>query len=140
MMYPDYKKHAEAQSNPAGLPKSNPDTPPAKVLPLCSKCYCVVWKGASHNCTKVQKQANLVGFVKATSSKTKGKVTSTVLRSICTETGVTLRGGKLTLATGGAPIDLHIGNPRRQVKKPRFTLESLKRLQAATNVSDRTIK
>ena len=139
-MGPEHKQHTEAHSNPLGAPKSTPDTPPARSLPLCSKCYCFVSKGVSHLCSKVQKQENLADFLKATSNRTKGKVTSTILKSLCSETGVTTQGGTVSLCTGGTPLPVQGGKSRKLTKVPRFTLESLKRLQAQNNFSDRTTK
>ena len=130
----------KAQSNPVGAPKSKPESPPARLLPLCSKCFCVINKGVYHPCTKTQKQTNLAGFVKSNSGRTKGKITSNVLKSMCSEAGVSTGGGTISLKTGGRPITVKVGNPQKAPKIPKFTHESLKRLQAANNFSDRAIK
>ena len=90
--------------------------------------------------TKKNRQENLAGLVKATSAKSKNKVTSDILKSICSESGVTLRGGELKLSTGGKPLEVKVGNPQNPPKRPRFSHESLKRLQAAYNFSDRATK
>ena len=82
----------------------------------------------------------MAGLVKATSAKSKNKVTSEVLKSICSESGVTLRGGEIKLGTRGKPLAINVGNPQIPPKKARFSHDSLKRLQAAFNFSDRVTK
>ena len=89
---------------------------------------------------KVKKQETLAELVKSNSLKSKSKVTSDVLKSICSDSGVSLRGREVKLSTGGKPLQVKIGNPQYPPKKPRFTHESLKRLQASYNFSDRAIK
>ena len=89
---------------------------------------------------KNQKQANLVEMVKSSSIKSKSKVTSEVLKNICSDSGVTLKGGEIKLSTGGKPLPVKIGTPQNKPKTPRFTHESMKRLQAAYNFSDRATK
>ena len=140
MLIGDYKKHVKEQSNPVGAPKIVAISPPGRCLPVCSKCLSIMSKGISHVCTKTMKQQNLANLVKSNSVKSKSKVTSEVLKSICSESGVTLKGGDIMLATGGKPLPVTIGNPPNLLKKPRFTHDSLKRLQAAYNFSDRAIK
>ena len=93
MTMAEHNSHAKKQSNPVGAPKICAISPPARCLPLCSKCYSIVSKGVSHICKKSTKQENLADIVKSTSAKSKSKVTSDVLRSICSQSGVTLRGG-----------------------------------------------
>ena len=67
-------------------------------------------------------------------------MTSNILKDICSETGVSKSGGVVSLATGGAPLPVQVGTSKQKAKVPRFTIESLKRLQAAHNFSDRTTK
>ena len=140
MVTDDYKKHMKVHSNPVGAPKIMAVSPPGRCLPVCSKCLSIKSKGVSHICTKTKKQENLAELVKSNSLKSKSKVTSDVLKSICSESGVSLRGGEVKLSTGGKPLQVKIGNPQYIPKKPRFTHDSLKRLQASYNFSDRAIK
>ena len=136
----DQQKHTAEQSNPMGYPKTKLVSPPARTIPVCSKCFSMIGKGVPHNCTKVQRQENLSTYVKSTSTKSKGKVTSNILKDICSETGVSKSGGVVSLATGGAPLPVQVGKSKQKAKDPRFTIESLKRLQAAHNFSDKTTK
>ena len=100
----------------------------------------MVHKGYGHLCTKTKKQENLAGYVKSNSARTKGKITSNVLKSICSDTGVSTGGGTVSLKTGGKAFPVKVGNPQKPPKVPKFTHESLKRLQAANNFSDRATK
>ena len=136
----EYRSHAKEVTNPLGAPKIVAISPPGRCLPVCSKCFSIVSKGVSHICKKTRKQANLAEMVKSSSIKSKSKVTSEVLKDICSDPGVTLRGGEIKLSTGGKPLPVKIGTPQNIPKTPRFTHESLKRLQAAYNFSDRATK
>ena len=139
-MGPQYQKHLDNHSNEIGAPTTNKVSPPARVIPVCSKCFGLISRGVTHNCTKVQRQNNLAGIVKSSSGRSKGKVTSHLLKSICSETGVTHSGGTLSLNTGAAPLLVKVGNAKRMAKSPRFTIEDLKRLQTAHKFSDRATK
>ena len=97
-------------------------------------------KGVPHHCTKVQRQENLAHFVKSSSIKSKSKVTSHMLKDICVDSGVSHSGGSLSLTTGGAPLPVQVGKAKQKAKVPRFTLDGLKRLQSANNLSDRVTK
>ena len=94
-------------------------------------------QGFPHHCTKVQRQENLAHYVKSNSMRSKSKVTSSVLKDICMETGVSHSGGSVSLSTGGAPLTVQVGKAKQKPKVPRFTLDGLKRLQSANNLSDR---
>ena len=98
MMGPKYQKYEAQQSNKVGTPKIKNITPPAKAIPVCSKCFSMLAKGLPHHCSKVQKQENLANLVKSSSVKSKGKVTN-VLKDICMDTGVSHSGGSLNLHT-----------------------------------------
>ena len=85
---------------------------------------------------------NLAGIVKSRSKKSKGKVVSTSLKSIFEDEGA-YRGGSTTLPTGGKPIKVTMGSLTNRIfthKKPRWSHDSLKRLQSTMNLSDRAIK
>ena len=82
---------------------------------------------------------NLAGIVKSRSKKSKGKVVVSSLKSIFNDQGVDQRGGTVSLPTGGPPVQVTLA--RKLTKKsPRWSHDSLKRLQAAMNLSDRAIK
>ena len=123
-----------------GLPKLLPSLNPRRCLPVCNKCYSIVSKGVSHICKKTQKQSNLAEMVKSSSLRSKSKVTSEVLKNICSDLRVTLKGGEIKLSTGGKSLPVKVGAPENLPKTPRFSHDSLKRLQAAYNFSDRATK
>ena len=89
-------------------------------------------------------RGNLASIVKSTSKKSKGKVIASSLKSIFNDHGVEQRGGTVSLPTGGPPVqDTMAGLTSRKLtakKAPRWSHDSLKRLQAAMNLSDRGIK
>ena len=135
----EYKKHCLDHSRVVGRPRFAPLLPKSKSLVLCSRCFAVKGKGFEHRCTKVSKQMNIVDITKSSSEKTKGKVASNILKDLCIESGVSLKGGKLSLSTGGKKLSVQLGNPGVSIPKPKFTHDSLKRLQAANNYSDRAV-
>ena len=113
--------------------------PSPNVILQCSKCLTYIGKGKSHKCKKRTKQDNLAGMVKSSSKKTKGKVTSSCLKAVFDEAGVTTRGGSTTIPTGSRPITVRVGTRRKGVMKTgRFSTENLIRLQTAFNLSDKT--
>ena len=62
---------------------------------------------------------------------------SNVLKSICADKGVSTSGGTIYLGTGSKPIPVTVGKPKVLVKRPRFTIDNLKRLKTSMNLSDR---
>lgn len=111
---------------------------PCAVESRCTNCHAVVGKGRSHKCTKTQMQANLHKLVKQKSLKSKEKIGGKVLKNIFDANLVTRRGGTVLLATGSSrklPVTLSL-----KLNKPRFSHESLRRLQVAKGDSDRGIK
>ena len=135
----DYVAHAKTQSNPIGRP-SLKVSPPPKTLPICSKCYGLVTRGVIHTCTKTSKVENLSEFVKSSSAKSKSKVTSSALKSVCEDSGVSTAGGSLSLKTGGSSLPVKVGTSRYHPKTVFFSHDKLKRLQSAYNWSDNTTK
>ena len=133
----EYKQYDKLHSNKAGRRKSKPDTPPAKTLPLCSKCFSLVSRGVEHVCDKYKKRENLAEFVRTSSGDTKNKVACSVLKTICSEQSMSTSGGSVSLSTGGRSLPIRVGKSPVVVKKPRFTVDSLKRLQTSINLSDR---
>ena len=79
-------------------------------------------------------------LVKSSSSKTKGKVTSSCLKSVFEEAGVTTKGGTATLPTGSRlPITVTVGSQAKVLMKPKkFSAANLIKLQTAYNFSDKT--
>ena len=137
-----YSKHASAQSNPKGIPKVKPApyTPPARTLAVCSKCWCIKGRGIPHVCTKGQKQANISELAKSSSAKTRGRVTSNILKDLCADGGVSLRGGDINLPTATKSLVVKVGKSKVTPKQPKFSHENLKRLQVANNFSDKAVK
>ena len=127
-------------SNPLGRPKCRSSLPKARSMIMCSSCFGVKGKGIVHKCTKSYKQINLIDITKSSSENTKGKVTSSVLKDMCKDSGVSLKGGHINLATGGKNLSIQVGKSAMSLPKPRFSHENLKRLQAANNFSDRAVK
>ena len=118
---------------------SSPDPDHVK---LCKKCFAVIGRGRSHVCTKTEMRNNLSGIVKSRSKKSKGKVVASGLRAIFEDEGHK-RGGATTLPTGGTPMQVTMGiqTSRRHTKNaPRWSHDSLKRLQSTMNLSYRAIK
>ena len=136
-MGPDYLKFSVKQGNKIGAPKVKKVSPPARAIPVCSKCRTLLGKGVSHICSKVQKQENILKIVRSSSRKSKSKVTSKILKGICSDDGVSTSGGTVSLSTGGTLLQVQVGKPRITAKVPRFSHESLKRLQTVHNFSDR---
>ena len=81
----------------------------------------------------------MANIVKNTSGKSRAKVTSVTLKTIAEEQEVSTRGGVVHLQTGAKPIPVQIGTPTVKPKVPKFSHESLKKLQAANNLSDKTL-
>ena len=46
----------------------------------CEKCLGVIARGVDHPCTRAEKRTNLAELLKASSCKTKGRVTSATLK------------------------------------------------------------
>ena len=136
----DYTTHAADHSNPSSRPRVSPNTPPARVIPLCSKCLCEIGRGKTHVCDKKQKRDNLSNIVKNTSEKTKSKVTCNSLKSVAEDQGISTRGGTVQLVTGSNPLPVVIGAPKQRLKEKKFSHENLLKLQAANNLSDKSIK
>lgn len=107
----------------------------------CRICFTYIGRGKAHRCTKTTKQNNLEDLVKSTSFKTKGKVTSSCLKSVFADMGVTSRGGSTCLPTGSKPLPVTVGTSRAKsrVKTGRFSAENLIRLQTVLNLSDKKI-
>ena len=78
-------------------------------------------------------------IVRNVSRKSRANVTSNTLKTIAEEEGVSTRGGTLKLQTGSKSIQVQVGTPRTAPKEATFSHENLKRLQAASNISDRSL-
>ena len=89
---------------------------------------------------KIKKSANLSNIVRNTSTRSKSKITASGLKNIAEEQGTSTRGGTVKLQTGSKPIPVVIGAPQIKPKQAKFSHENLKRLQAATNLSDKSMK
>ena len=109
-----------------------------KKVPQCRKCFTYIRRGKAHKCIRRTRQKNLAGMVKASSMRTKGRVTSDCLKSVFQDCGVKLRGGTANLPTGSKPISVTIGANQKSFNKTRFSAENLIKLQTAFNLSDRT--
>ena len=135
----DYPAHAELHSNKFGAPSTNPKSPPAKTLAVCSKCWGEIGKGKPHNCKPTTKRENLSNIVKNTSGKSRAKVASSALKTIAEDQGVSIRGGIVNLKTGVNPLPVQIGTSTVKPKDQKFSHENLRKLQASNNLSDKTL-
>ena len=137
----DYQKFVSKHVNPMGFPptNTNPKSPPAKVLPFCSKCFSEVGQGKPHQCLKSTKRVNLSKIVRDTFKKSKSHITASSLKNIASDLGVSTRGGTLNLKTGGKSIPVQVGKSKIQPRHPHFSHENLKQLQTANNLSDRSL-
>ena len=135
-----YTKFKKEHSNPVGAPMTKPPSPPPKTVPVCSRCLSVVGPGKKHICSKVTFQSKVAEIVKARSRKSRSKVTSSILKNVAADQGISTRGGKIELQTGSKSLPVRIGEPQVVPKQPRFTHEDLKKVQAAHNLSDKAIK
>ena len=95
--------------------------------------------GKIHTCQKSTRRENLPNIIRNVSRKSKSTITSNTLKSIASEESVTSRGGTLELQTGSKTIPVIIGTPQVKPKEPAFSHDNLKRLQAATNLSDKSL-
>ena len=133
-----YLKFRTEHFNPVGAPRIHPISPPAMCLIVCDRCFGVK-TGPTHICVKSNKSQNIVKMVRQTSDKSKAKVVSATLKTICEEQGISTRGGRLQLQTGSKSLPVQVGTPKNHPKKARFSYNNLKRLQAQNNLSDRVL-
>ena len=75
-------------------------------------------------------------MVRKSSQKSKERVLSSQLKEVFAEKGVSTRGGTTKLTTGGTPIHATLGKSKAK-PTPKFSNESLTKLQLKMNVSDR---
>lgn len=135
----DYSAFVAKNATRSGPPPTSVKSPPAKTLNLCSKCWAHIGRGKTHQCQKSTKRENLVDIVRNTSDKSRSKVTAAALKTIAIDSGVSLKGGVVELGTGSKPIPVQIGTPKLKPKNCQFSIENLKKLQAANNMSDKTL-
>ena len=135
----EHRVFAAKHKNPIGAPSINPKSPPAKTLQVCSRCFAHTGQGKPHNCVKTKKSENLANIVKNTSGRSRAKVTSSTLKTIAADQGVSTRGGIVELLTGSKTIPVQLGTPKIKPKEAKFSHENLKKLQTANNLSDKTL-
>lgn len=82
-----------------------------------------------------------MGVVKSSSKKSKSRVLTSGLKSVFSDAGVSSRGGSLELGTGGKPITVRLGELKEKgfMKRPRWTHETLIKLQTNNNLSDKSL-
>ena len=134
-----YSDYAQKHTNPQGSGSNFPKSPPAKALRVCKRCFNEVGRGKPHTCVKSKKGDNLANIVRSSSGKSRSKVASSTLKTLADDQGVSLRGGTLQLATGSRPLPVIVGAPKIKPKDPKFSHESLQKLQTANNLSDKTL-
>ena len=93
----DYKLFWDEHSNPVGAPSTKVESPPAKVLALCTKCFGTLGKGVPHDCSKSKMGGNLANIVNTTLPHTRAKLAATTVHNIASsDEGVSTRGGSST--------------------------------------------
>ena len=114
-------------------------TPPVQtIMRQCMKCLTYIGKGRPHICSRATKRSNLEGVVKSSSSKSKSRVVAAGIKNVFGEAGVSTKGGRLQFVTGGTPLTVTLG-AKAVMKKPRWSHDSLIRLQTKNNLSDKTL-
>ena len=134
--YPEYVTN---HSNPTGAPPISPKSPPAKALTVCTRCFTEIGRGKPHPCIKTNRGSNLSDIVRNTSGRSRSKVASSTLKTIAEDQGVSSRGGTVQLKAGSKILPINLGTPRVKPKEAKFSHENLKKLQAANNLSDKTL-
>ena len=107
----------------------------------CLNCFTYVGKGIPHDCSRTTKRTNLECIVKASSYKTKGRVTTSCLKAVFAEAGVSTRGGTVPVPSGSScPLKVTIGTEAagNDGKAKEFSGEDMIKLQTAFNFSDKT--
>ena len=135
----EYGEFRKARSNPIGKPSESTDSPPAKTLALCTRCFGELGRGKAHDCQKCSQGVNLSNLVKKATDKSKATVASEALHDIAQNEGVSTRGGIVALPSGNKKLSVTIGTPKVAPKAANFTHEDLMRLQGSQNLSDRCI-
>ena len=128
--------HIREPDNPKPKCSSEPE-----ILKQCVKCLSYIGRGRVHKCTRATKRSNLLGVVKSSSKKSKSRVLTSGLKSVFSDAGVSSRGGSLELGTGGKPITVRLGELKEKgfMKRPRWTHETLIKLQTNNNLSDKSL-
>ena len=127
------------QSNKFGRPSDNFKSDQTETMQICTTCLSEVAPGKGHFCQKIQKRENLVTLIKNCSEGSKSSVLAAGLRHVAENQGESTRGGTITLQSGSHAIPVQIGIKRTREITPKFSHENLKRLQAATNLSDKSL-
>lgn len=129
----EYNHHKVIVSEPPGRPRLAEESVPVQV---CSLCHSQVGRGIQHQCDRVSKRNNLEELLRNTSDKSKERVLSSQLKEVFEVQGASTKGGTVTLATGGTPVQATLGKLQ---KKPdiKFSNEALNRLQTSIGSSDR---
>ena len=106
----------------------------------CLNCFTYVGKGIPHDCSRTTKRTNLECIVKASSYKTKGRVTSSCLKAVFAEAGVSTRGGTVPVPSGSScPLNVTIGTEAagNDGQAQEFSGEDMIKLQTVLNFSDK---
>jgi hypothetical protein len=118
-------------SAPRGRPPSHPSTEKitASSKVLCSYCFSEVGKGKPHICSKRNRVSNIQDVL---TPNTKDQLTSNSLRQKISDND-----SSVTVATGGKPMTVSIGNVvRRQLYFP-IKHDTMLNMQKSLNLSDK---
>ena len=130
----------DQHSNPVGAPSTKVESPPAKVLALCTKCFGTLGKGVPHDCSKSKKGGNLANIVNTTSPHTRAKLAATTIHNIASsDEGVSTRGGVLNLPSGSKSLPVTIGTPKAKPSDIKFSHSDMMNIQVSQNLSDRSL-
>ena len=133
----EYNEFKKKNSNPIGKPSESTDSPPAKTLAICTRCYGQIGRGKPHDCQKLSQGVNLSNLVKNSSEKSKATVASEALHDIAQNVGASTRGGVVILPSGNNKLPVTIGTAKVATKEAKFSHEDMMRLQGSQNLSDR---
>jgi Fe-S-cluster-containing dehydrogenase component len=79
---------------------------PSDTVKLCEKCLSRLARGRKHVCTKTEMRANLAGILKSKSTKSRGKVVASGLKTVFDDQSVVQKDETAILQTGGTPIQV----------------------------------
>lgn len=130
-----YNHHRVNVSEPPGRPRLTGESVSAPVQ-VCSLCHGQFGRGIKHQCGRASKRDNLEDLLRNTSEKSKERVISSQLKEVFVAKGATTKGGTVTLATGGTPVQATLGK-LHQKPDIKFSQEALNKLQSSIGASDR---
>ena len=130
-----YVKYKEAAKEPVGRPRTKPQPEEPEPITVCKLCLSTWAVGQKHDCSRKSKRENVEELVRKTSQKSKERIVSSQLKEVFESKGISTKGGTAKLTTGGTSLQATLGKPAGK-PAPKFTNESLSRLQIKMGTSD----